>query len=488
MDNTTKIKRDIEKDVDLSILNKFVSKYKLNFSNLKENTNDTINSILRKLRQFGKQKDAIDLIQMENIINEELIKIVNSRQIQAHDEAPYDSKHTIEIKSSDEVTDGDNSYVPVTITVKNPNNGLSVTQECNVYKKAIDFVVIKNTPLNVNQDKYRMMDLYPKEYQTFTKVPDKLIPMNMANMSQMFMDCKNLVSNDDIANFDTSKVTDMTAMFKNCNSIKSIDCSKWNTSKLTKITDGTVLGSIFSNCNAAKKIDVSNFNTSNLTDLSYMFCQCNAVEDLDVSKFDTSKATNMQLMFGGCEKLKSIDVTHFNTSNVTNMHGMFCDCSSLTTLDVSNFNTSNVTNMNIMFGTDWGLTTLDLTTFDVRKVKDMDDMFQYCNHLTSLNISNWQTNSLESCDGMFSLCIALTTINLGTINTSKVKNMTSMFANCPNLTTITGTIDMASCLKWDLMFENDTALKNVRIINCPKDFFDKKVGIKSSQVTIVNYK
>lgn len=63
-----------------------------------------------------------------------------------------------------------------------------------------------------------------------------------------------------------------------------------------------------------------------------------------------------------------------------------------------------------------------------------------------------------------------------------------MFANCPNLTTITGTIDMASCLKWDLMFENDTALKNVRIINCPKDFFDKRVGIKSSQVTIVNYK
>ena len=150
LDNTTKIKRDIEKDVDLSILNKFVSKYKLNFSNLKENTNDTINSILRKLRQFGKQKDAIDVIQMENIINEELIKIVNSRQIQAHDEAPYDSKHTIEIKSSDEVTDGDNSYVPVTITVKNPNNGLSVTQECNVYKKATDFVVIKNTPLNVN--------------------------------------------------------------------------------------------------------------------------------------------------------------------------------------------------------------------------------------------------------------------------------------------------------------------------------------------------
>ena len=106
----------------------------------------------------------------------------------------------------------------------------------------------------------------------------------------------------------------------------------------------------FSGFKNLKKIEgIENLNTSNVTDMSCMFRGCESLTSLDVSNFNASNVTDMSGMFFECYNLKSLDVSNFNTSNVTDMSYMFRGCESLTSLDVSNFNTSNVTCMYKMF-------------------------------------------------------------------------------------------------------------------------------------------
>ena len=89
-------------------------------------------------------------------------------------------------------------------------------------------------------------------------------------------------------------------------------------------------------------------NTSEVTDMSAMFRYCSTLPTVDVTYFDTRNVTDMSFLFCCCDKLKTIDVSKFNTAKVTNMKHMFHGCNPLTKLDVSNFNTANVTDMNSM--------------------------------------------------------------------------------------------------------------------------------------------
>ena len=94
------------------------------------------------------------------------------------------------------------------------------------------------------------------------------------------------------------------------------------------------------NCKFSYKPD---FNTSNVTSMYEMFRNCINLQSLDLSNFDTSNVTDMSYMFTFCINLQSLDLSNFDTSNVTDMSGMFNYCSKLQSLDLSNFDTSNVT-------------------------------------------------------------------------------------------------------------------------------------------------
>ena len=158
---------------------------------------------------------------------------------------------------------------------------------------------------------------------------------------------------------------------------------------------------MFSKCSSLISLDVSNFNTSNVTNMTAMFQSCSSLTSLNVSKFDTSKATNISYMFNNCSSLISLDVSNFDTSKVTNMRVMFQLCSSLTSLDLSNFDTSNVTDMHYMF---YGLSLnkLNLCSFDTSKVTDMSNMFQNNNALKVVYVSNkWNMDSVTNKTDMF---------------------------------------------------------------------------------------
>ena len=53
-----------------------------------------------------------------------------------------------------------------------------------------------------------------------------------------------------------------------------------------------------------------------------MFRDCSSLKELDVTHFDTSKVTDMTAMFYECSNLEEVDVSIFNTSNVKNMNNI----------------------------------------------------------------------------------------------------------------------------------------------------------------------
>ena len=108
---------------------------------------------------------------------------------------------------------------------------------------------------------------------------------------------------------------------------------------------------------------LEHLNTSQVTDMSCMFRDCKSLTALDLSSFDTSKVTGMCCMFVGCESLTALDLSNFDTSKVTDMDGMFLGCPSLTALDLSSFDTSEVTDMEEMFDGCESLTDLDPVEF-----------------------------------------------------------------------------------------------------------------------------
>ena len=219
---------------------------------------------------------------------------------------------------------------------------------------------------------------------------------NVTNMNGMFRDCTKLKTIIGLNNFDVSKVTYMNMMFHNLPLITSLDLSSWNTDSLVYTTNDNENGGMFSYCSKLQSITFGEgWNTSQVTNMKYMFKDCNKLTSLDLSNFNTSNVTDMQYMFEDCNNLTSLDVSNFNTSNVTNMQYMFEDCNNLTSLDVSNFNTSNVTNMTQMINECYDLTELNISNWYLNSEVDVTDIFQDTNVLTNVIMNNSDYNSVN---------------------------------------------------------------------------------------------
>ena len=181
------------------------------------------------------------------------------------------------------------------------------------------------------------------------------------------------------------------------------------------------------------EINLSNFDTSKVTNMEGMFAGMSNLSTLNLSNFDTSQVTSMEGMFGNIPSLINLNLSNFNTSRVTNMDSMFVGMHSLTNLDLSNFDTSQVTNMYYMFSDISNLATLNLSSFDTSNVTNMSYMFSYMNNLTTLNISNFNTSKVTDMEGMFTDMFKLTSLSISNFDTSNVTNMSFMFADMTNL-------------------------------------------------------
>ena len=312
----------------------------------------------------------------------------------------------------------------------------------------------------LNTEKVTDMSYMFCNCQTLTSLDvTKFNTANVTNMSYMFYGCSKLTSLD-VSKFNTANVTEMNSMFASCFELTSLDVTKFNTANVTNMSR------MFSSCQKLTFLDVTKFNTANVTNMSYMFSNCQTLTSLDVTKFNTANVTNMHCMFSDCSKLTSLDVSKFNTANVTDMNSMFASCLKLTSLDVSKFNTMNVTNMSYMFYKCSKFTSLDVTNFNTEKVTNMSYMFYACLALTSLDVTNFNTEKVTDMNNMFSNCQALPSLDVTKFNTENVTNMSNMFCNCSKLTSLDVTkFNTVNVTNMGYMFNGCSALLSLDVTN-----------------------
>ena len=161
-------------------------------------------------------------------------------------------------------------------------------------------------------------------------------------------------------------------------------------------TSLTTTDSWFNECsNLATIENISNLKTENVTNMSAMFRNCTSLTSIDLENFNTSRATTLDNMFFGCKGLTSLDLSSFNTARVEDMHSMFAGCTKLTTLDLSHFDTSSLTNIQGMFAECELLETVDLSSWKPTKVTDIRYLFNYCTNLTTVYVgSTWNLLSV----------------------------------------------------------------------------------------------
>lgn len=137
---------------------------------------------------------------------------------------------------------------------------------------------------------------------------------------QMFEDFSALRSIDFGEKIDTSEVTDMWCMFRNCANLTDIHLEDWNVSNVTDMEN------MFFGCKNLSELDLSKWDVSNVTSMSSMFYQCDKLNRLNIGTWDTQNVSKMSNMFYECENLQNIDLSAWDTSKVKSMDSMFYNC------------------------------------------------------------------------------------------------------------------------------------------------------------------
>ena len=171
---------------------------------------------------------------------------------------------------------------------------------------------------------------------TSLTLPESFNTSNVTDMSYMFNICgrEKMTSLILSENFNTSNVTNMTYMFANCGEQNMTELNLPNTFNTSNVTN---MSSMFSGEKKLTKLILpESFDTSNVTDMKGMFWGCSNITELDLTKFNTSKVTNMSNMLS-MGKIEKIYVSEYNentdkgwtTKNVTNSTGMFLGCNEI---------------------------------------------------------------------------------------------------------------------------------------------------------------
>lgn len=287
---------------------------------------------------------------------------------------------------------------------------------------------------------------------------------NVTNMSSMFENAIQLQNIDGAIRWNTGNVTTMSKMFyyNACPSgLKNVDGAKnWNTSNVTtmqemfrgsgltqidglanwdvsNITENGLKG-MFSCSPNLKNVDgLADWNPQNVTNLQEFLNYNTSLENIDgLARWDMSHIINMASMFTTDKSLQNLDgLKNWDVSNVKTMRSMFASMYFDDYKAFKNWDTGNVTNMAYMFNIDYynqkPVSLEGLENWDVSKVTDMNNMFKYNRGLTNLDeLANWDVSSVENFNGMFDGTENLQDISgLADWDTSSAKTMSGMFSS-----------------------------------------------------------
>ena len=233
-------------------------------------------------------------------------------------------------------------------------------------RKQITAIYFRNKKESIGEDAWDVSEKQNGSIMAWTEEAAGLLDLYIAangtivanrNCNYLFSDYGSLEYIYGLEYLKTDQTQEMFGMFKDCNNLKNLDVSRFDTSQVKN------MGWMFAECGSLESLDVGRFDTSQVKDMKCMFYKCSSLKSLDVSRFVTSRATDLSFMFSNCENLRNLDVSRFATSQVKDMKCMFYKCSSLKNLDVSHFDTSQVKDMSYMFACCDSLKSLDVSHF-----------------------------------------------------------------------------------------------------------------------------
>ena len=246
---------------------------------------------------------------------------------------------------------------------------------------------------------------------------------NITNMVNMF---RSFVFNQPLSNWDVSNVTDFNSMFYAARNFNQ-PLSAWTINTASTVSMANMFREMFYNQ------DITNWNTSRVTSLSGMFYG-NPSFNQPIGTWTTSAVTNMSQMFAPYISASTFnqDISGWDTSNVTNMAGMF-DSNTQFNQPIGSWNISKVTNFTEMFRntssfnqplSGWSINTIanvsmagmfrgtsifnqDISNWNTTRVTAMNQMFQQ-NTAFNQPLTNWNTSSATTMANMFDRASAYT--------------------------------------------------------------------------------
>lgn len=94
------------------------------------------------------------------------------------------------------------------------------------------------------------------------------------------------------------------------------------------------LSDLFLRCAHLTNVDIADWNTDKVTSCGSMFRGCSMIQRIDLSHWDTRNITDTSDMFSGCSNLHVLNLEGWNTQSVTTMTNMFEACGLITTLNL----------------------------------------------------------------------------------------------------------------------------------------------------------
>jgi len=206
---------------------------------------------------------------------------------------------------------------------------------------------------------------------------------------------------------------------------KILTIEQWGTDAWTSMADA------FSGCTNLRINALDAPDLSAVTDLTYMFRECESLND-DISSWDVSSITNMRGVFRDAISFNQ-PLNAWDVSSVTSMRELFEDAT-VFNQPLNNWDVRSVTNMQELFSRAQAFNQ-DIGTWEVASVTTMRSMFAGATVFNqdisfklgggNLGGDGWNTNSVTNIALMFSTAAAFNQ-DISNWNTGSLTNITSI--------------------------------------------------------------
>lgn len=181
--------------------------------------------------------------------------------------------------------------------------------------------------------------------------------LNSHGCRGLFSSCINLVTVNNIVNWDVSNCNSIEIMFSGCTKFQFgsaasgiIDLSKWEVGNIFRF-ERTFMGCSAMNAKMFTSVGGNSaaFPSNVQIDFQQMFKNCisfDSYSDGSMVNWDTTEASNMSEMFSNCNIFNE-NISSWDTGKVTTMRSMFTQCA-VFNHPISSWDTSNVIDMRRM--------------------------------------------------------------------------------------------------------------------------------------------